>query len=279
VTSPFTIVGAFAFGLIASGHCLLMCGGIAGALGAVTTRRTDAGTPWLLLSGYQLGRITSYAVAGVLIGSIGAGIVQFVDQESVRIALRWLTALVFAALALNLLRSGRGFDFALGHSIWARLAPFARRFVPVRTLPRAFALGALWGWMPCGLVYSVLIVAALGANPLQSGAIMFAFGLGTVPAVLAVTREPFLVYTSNIFAMLGLRSLYFVLAGIIDRFRYIRVGLAVILMFFGARLLLGDVVEFPNWVPLLVIVVVIGLSVVASLKWPGPARPAESRAS
>ena len=185
MTSPFTIVGAFAFGLIASGHCLLMCGGIAGALGAVTTRRTDAGTPWSLLAGYQLGRITSYAVAGVLIGSIGAGIVQFVDQESVRIALRWLTALVFAALALNLLRSGRGFDFALGHSIWARLAPFARRFVPVRTLPRAFALGALWGWMPCGLVYSVLIVAALGTNPLQSGAIMFAFGLGTVPAVLA----------------------------------------------------------------------------------------------
>jgi TerC family integral membrane protein len=105
------------------------------------------------------------------------------------------------------------------------------------------------------------------------------FALDSVPAVLAVTREPFLVYTSNIFAMLGLRSLYFVLAGIIDRFRYIRVGLAVILMFFGARLLLGDVVEFPNWVSLLVIVVVIGLSVVASLKWPRPARPAESGAS
>lgn len=98
------------------------------------------------------------------------------------------------------------------------------------------------------------------------------FALDSVPAVLAVTREPFLVYTSNVFAMLGLRSLYFVLAGVIDRFRYIRVGLAVILMFFGARLLLGDVIEFPNWVSLLVIVVVLGLSVVASLKWPGPAR-------
>ena len=98
------------------------------------------------------------------------------------------------------------------------------------------------------------------------------FALDSVPAVLAVTREPFLVYTSNIFAMLGLRSLYFVLAGVIDRFRYIRVGLAVILMFFGARLLLGDVVEFPNWVSLLVIVVVLALTVVASLKWPGPVR-------
>lgn len=185
MSAPFTLFGAFAFGLLASGHCLLMCGGIAGALGAVTVRAKDTGTPWLLLAGYQLGRLTSYATAGLLIGGIGAGIVQFVDQDAVRIALRWLTALVFAALALNLLRGGRGVDFALGHSVWARLAPVARRFVPVRTWPRAFALGALWGWMPCGLVYSVLIVAALGAHPLQSAAIMFAFGLGTVPAVLA----------------------------------------------------------------------------------------------
>lgn len=185
MNTPFTLAGAFAFGLLASGHCLLMCGGIAGALGAVTTRRKDGGTPWFLLAGYQFGRLASYTTAGVLIGGIGASVVQFVDQEHVRIALRWLTALVFAALALNLLRGSRGVDFALGHSIWARLAPLARRFVPVRTWPRAFALGALWGWMPCGLVYSVLFVAALGANPLQSAGIMFAFGLGTVPAVLA----------------------------------------------------------------------------------------------
>jgi tellurite resistance protein TerC len=101
------------------------------------------------------------------------------------------------------------------------------------------------------------------------------FALDSVPAVLAITREPFLVYTSNIFAMLGLRSLYFVLAGVIERFRYIRVGLAVILMFFGARLLLGDFVEIPNWVSLGVIVVALGLSVAASLRWPAPTtRPA-----
>ena len=185
MTSPFSLAGAFAFGLLTSGHCLLMCGGIAGALGVVTARAPDGRTPRSLLAGYQLGRLTSYAAAGMLIGGIGAGIIQFVDQDSVRIALRWLTALVFAALALNLLRSGRGLDFALGQSIWARLAPLARRFVPVRTWPRAFALGALWGWMPCGLVYSVLIIAALGTDPLQSAAVMFAFGLGTVPAVLA----------------------------------------------------------------------------------------------
>lgn len=95
------------------------------------------------------------------------------------------------------------------------------------------------------------------------------FALDSVPAVLAVTREPFLVYTSNIFAMLGLRALYFLLAGIVERFRYIRVGLAGILIFLGAKLLLGEIVEFPNWVSLAVIAMSISLSVAASLIWPG----------
>jgi tellurite resistance protein TerC len=95
------------------------------------------------------------------------------------------------------------------------------------------------------------------------------FALDSVPAVLAVTRNPFLIYTSNVFAMLGLRSLYFVLAGAVERFRYIRVGLAAILIFFGARLLLSDIVEFPNHVSLAVIAAALALSVIASIKWPG----------
>ncbi len=97
------------------------------------------------------------------------------------------------------------------------------------------------------------------------------FALDSVPAVLGVTRDPFLVYTSNVFAMLGLRSLYFVLAGVVERFRYLRVGLAVILVFFGARLLLSDVLVFPNHVSLGVIAVALTLSVLASVKWPKPA--------
>jgi len=94
------------------------------------------------------------------------------------------------------------------------------------------------------------------------------FALDSVPAVLAITREPFLVYTSNVFAMLGLRSLYFVLAGIIERFRYLRVGLAAILLFFGARLLLSEVIEVPVGVSLAVIAAALILSVTASVVWP-----------
>jgi tellurite resistance protein TerC len=97
------------------------------------------------------------------------------------------------------------------------------------------------------------------------------FALDSVPAVLAVTREPFIVYTSNVFAMLGLRSLYFVLAGIVDRFRYLRIGLAAILVFFGARLLLSNVLEVPSGVSLGVIAAALTLSVAASLKWPSAA--------
>jgi sulfite exporter TauE/SafE len=184
MNAPLTLVGAFAFGLLASGHCLVMCGGIAGALGTMTARGKNGGARWDLLAGYQLGRIASYSLAGLALGGIGAGLVQFLDQDHVRTALRWLSALVFAALAFNLLRRGRGLDTAIGRGVWAKLAPLARRFLPVRGLPQAFALGALWGWMPCGLVYSVLFVAALGVDPLYSAAIMLMFGLGTVPAVL-----------------------------------------------------------------------------------------------
>ena len=91
------------------------------------------------------------------------------------------------------------------------------------------------------------------------------FALDSVPAVLAVTRDPFIVYTSNIFAMLGLRSLYFVLAGAVQRFRYLRVGLAAILVFFGVKLLLSDVVEVPNHISLMVIAAALSLSVLASV--------------
>jgi len=94
------------------------------------------------------------------------------------------------------------------------------------------------------------------------------FALDSVPAVFAVTRDPFLVYTSNIFAMLGLRSLYFLIGGVVERFRFLRVGLAAILMFFGARLLLSDVIEVPIALSLGVIAAAIGLSIAASVLWP-----------
>jgi tellurite resistance protein TerC len=105
------------------------------------------------------------------------------------------------------------------------------------------------------------------------------FALDSVPAVLAITTDPFLVYTSNVFAMLGLRSLYFVLAGVIDRLRYLRIGLAVLLLFVGARMLLSEVVEVPVWASLMVIVSVLALSAAASLLARPSLHPAPERAA
>jgi tellurite resistance protein TerC len=94
------------------------------------------------------------------------------------------------------------------------------------------------------------------------------FALDSIPAVFSVTREPFLVYTSNVFAMLGLRSLYFVLAGALNRLRYLHLGLAAILLFVGGKMLLSGVVEIPTWVSLGVIATALAVTTAASLAYP-----------
>jgi tellurite resistance protein TerC len=120
-----------------------------------------------------------------------------------------------------------------------------------------------------GLVATPLLIALIVVETTD-----LVFAVDSIPAVFAVTREPFLVYTSNIFAMLGLRSLYFLLADAVERFRYLRFGLAGILAFVGAKMLLGDVVDIPIWVSLAVVAGALGLSVMVSLIL--PPRPAET---
>jgi tellurite resistance protein TerC len=98
------------------------------------------------------------------------------------------------------------------------------------------------------------------------------FAVDSIPAVFAVTTDPFLVFTSNIFAILGLRSLYFVLAGMADRFVYLKPGLGIVLLFVGGKLLLHGVVKLPSWLSLTVIVAVLAGAVLLSLRRPPPAR-------
>ncbi len=95
------------------------------------------------------------------------------------------------------------------------------------------------------------------------------FALDSIPAIFAVTRDPFIVYTSNVFAILGLRSLYFLLEGIVNKFVYLRYGLAVVLVFVGVKLLV-EIFHFkiPNLISLLVIILAIGISIFASLRYP-----------
>jgi sulfite exporter TauE/SafE len=183
MNGSLTLAAAFVLGLLASGHCVLMCGGISGALmlSADGPRRPSL----RLLLAMQFGRVASYMLAALLLAGAGAWLVQFVDQQNVRLALRTLSALVLASIGLTLLGRARGWDIGIGRMLWPRLAPLARRLLPVRSLPQAFALGAIWGWMPCGFVYSVLLLAWLSMDPLRSAAIMLLFGLGTMPALVA----------------------------------------------------------------------------------------------
>ena len=140
----------------------------------------------LLLIGYQLGRIVSYSLAGLLFAGMLGGLIALLDIESVRRTLRALSALALLFAALVAFGRVRDPGLRIGHGLWHRLAPLGRRLLPIASLPRAFAFGMVWGWMPCGFVYTVLLIATLQQSAVNGAMTMAAFGLGTAPALLVV---------------------------------------------------------------------------------------------
>ena len=180
-----TLFSAFLVGLLGGGHCVGMCGG---CVGAVTLSLPAARARWPFTLAYNGGRIASYTLAGVLAGLIGSSgffLEHVLPMEKV---LYGLASLMLAALGLYLAGLWHGVLWLerAGAGFWRRLQPLSKRLLPLRSLPQAFALGLLWGWLPCGLVYSVLVVALSMGTALQGGALMLAFGLGTLPVMLAM---------------------------------------------------------------------------------------------
>ncbi len=176
------LVSAVILGLLGGGHCLGMCGGLMGAL-TLAIPAEQRSRRFRLLLAYNLGRILSYTCAGLLIGTAGWA----VANSPAVMVLRIVAALLLIAMGLYLAGwwSGLTRIEALGRGLWRFIQPFASRLMPVSSLPRALLLGALWGWLPCGLVYSTLLWAASQGNALDSGLLMLAFGLGTWPVLLA----------------------------------------------------------------------------------------------
>lgn len=180
-------LAGLAMGFLGSSHCVGMCGGIAGALSTVTepgARRSDA----LLRSlANNAGRIASYGTAGAVAGRFGATLAGLAGANGM-FALRGVAALLIVAAGLHV----AGWSSALlklevvGGRVWRHLAPLARRARAARSLPAALAFGALWGWLPCGLVYSALVVAAASGSALHGALVMAGFGVGTLPATLAI---------------------------------------------------------------------------------------------
>jgi hypothetical protein len=180
-----TLGAALLLGLAASAHCVLMCGGIASALGLATARDAQGRPPLRLLIAYQLGRVLSYSLAGWLFAGVLGGMLSLLESDTLRRSLRVLSAAVFAFAALVAFGSVRDLSFGPGQRLWQRVAPLARKLLPVRSVPRALTFGMVWGWMPCGFVYTVLLIATLQLDARAGALTMAAFGLGTLPAMLA----------------------------------------------------------------------------------------------
>jgi len=180
------ILGAvFITGLLGGVHCAGMCGGIVAAL-AGQGQRNGSPAWWMHLS-YNAGRIASYTIAGALVGAAG-GLPLLLDGVlPVQLTLYLFANVLLIALGLYL-AGVSSFVTRLepiGAAIWHRVQPLTRHFVPANTPPKAVALGMLWGWLPCGLVYAILATALLSGHALSGAAIMLAFGLGTLPNLMA----------------------------------------------------------------------------------------------
>ena len=175
-------IAAFTAGLAASAHCLAMCGAISVAL----SRSSPPKAGYVVAR--QLGRVASYTLAGGAMGGLGQTLLFVGQSGTVRLALQVLFALSWLWLAARLLKPNLRLPWAsnLGGRIWARLQPLTRAFLPASTPGRAFVLGALWGFMPCGLSYAMLMIAATQGSALGGAAIMAAFGLASTFALGAL---------------------------------------------------------------------------------------------
>jgi sulfite exporter TauE/SafE len=179
-----SLITAFLAGLLGGAHCVGMCGGIVAAMSLQGGRRQPL--PFHL--GYNLGRVASYGIAGALAGLVGSA--AFLSERLLPVqtglyvlaqAVLILMGLYLAGLSRAVLRLEH-----VGGGLWRRLQPLFGRLLPIRDFPGALAAGAVWGWLPCGLVYSVLVTALASGGPVSGALLMLAFGLGTLPNLLAM---------------------------------------------------------------------------------------------
>jgi len=179
-----SLVTAFLLGLFSSAHCIAMCGSVIGALTLTLPAeiRQQPRKMFPFVFNYNVGRILSYAIAGSIVGFLASPLAQVNGL----LVLRYLSVLVMISMGLYLAGWFPKFAHAekIGAPIWRKLQPIGHKLLPVRSLKQAFLLGAVWGWLPCGLVYAGLAVAATTGDPLYAASVMLTFGLGTLPAVM-----------------------------------------------------------------------------------------------
>lgn len=196
------LLPVFVVGLLGSVHCAGMCGGIVGALSVapargqavpVTVRLAPPVRPALVnMLAYNAGRIVSYMLAGGLAGGIGQGAAALSRLPALQAGAYWMANLMLALLGLYLMDAWRGLARLEqgGQVLWRHVQPLLRHVRPAQGAglgpARLLAAGALWGWLPCGMVYSVLVTAMLSGSAAGGALVMLAFGLGTLPMLLGL---------------------------------------------------------------------------------------------
>lgn len=185
-----TLFSAFLVGLLGSTHCLGMCGGIVSAL-TFGLKDDIRRSPWSLfpyLLTYNAGRITSYVVAGSLLGALGAQVISLAPSAHIGLIVRLVTGGFMIALGLYLSGWWPGLQHLekWGGVLWRRIEPLGRRLLPVNHPLKALAFGLVWGWLPCGMVYALLAWALTSGSATQGASLMLAFGLGTLPMLFAI---------------------------------------------------------------------------------------------
>ncbi len=184
-------IAVFLIGLLGGTHCIAMCGGIVSALSMPVAPGVPGAAParapaWALHLAYNLGRIASYTLAGAVLGALGSIGLLLNDLLPIQMALYVLANLMLMALGLYLVGFTQTLAFTerLGQRWWARIQPYTRRFLPARHVAQALPLGLLWGFLPCGMVYSALTAALLAGSAWRGAGLMLAFGLGTLPNLM-----------------------------------------------------------------------------------------------
>ncbi|MGM0428955.1 MAG: sulfite exporter TauE/SafE family protein [Pseudomonadota bacterium] len=196
ISQSADLVTALLMGLAGAGHCLMMCGGIASAMGI----NTKPHHVWL----YNLGRVSSYMIIGAL---VGGAIGLFAPEGGyTTVILRWLAVVFLLLLGLYFTGWFAGLVYLekAASPVWRKVQPFAAK---LRNKPGVFATffaGTLWGWLPCGMVYSALSWAALSGSASGGVLTMAAFGLGTLPAMIAAGH--FSQFLHNFLQAQGVRT-------------------------------------------------------------------------
>lgn len=180
-------LAAFLIGVFSTLHCWGMCGGIIGALSLSVPEsvRRNRFRQGLMTLGYNLGRIGSYTLAGAFTATLGF-VFSSATGHGGHFVLQTLSGVILILLGLYLggWFSGLNIIERAGMRVWARLQPVGGLFLPPDRFYKSLIVGAVWGWIPCGLVYSVLLWAAASADPIRGGTYMLAFGLGTLPGMV-----------------------------------------------------------------------------------------------